>query len=325
MSWVLDAPLQKEGDVSRGSIQRMGEIIQGIMNSKHQLPRTVIFGESKSHDKPGFLETKTRQNVRQEMVVKHWTNANAENLELLPEYRELVNPDAGSDKVIWKCDIDVYAFEEHARRIGFVPWSVKEDTGDRINEIIKVNGQNVCHFFGTPVSDITPDRLRFVTEDQIKKIRDCIETFDDEDDQFDPKRFLLEDGVGHWNIVAELYDPNDFGFSEWATDETVLITQYKMRCAFHPIIIMDRYMLAEERLAYHEKRAILDVPFPEASEEELAAAMGAFDQLHPIGSTGEEEDVSMSDSGFSKPIQPFRPLGNAGSVGLFDPETVDNL
>jgi len=85
------------------------------------------------------------------------------------------------------------------------------------------------------------------------------------DEDFDPMEYQCQKAVGsevkvgHWLLVKENFRAEDFGFTKWADEEKDLIGQYKMRCAFHPVILLDRYMTPAVRLAEKKKRDILNV------------------------------------------------------------------
>ena len=120
------------------------------------------------------------------------------------------------------------------------------------------------YFFGTRVSHISPDKLQHITRAQLERVQACVGAEDFIDDDFHPERYqcFLDSGecVGHWILVRDHFHAEDFGFTHWAEQEGELMGQYKMRCAWHPLILLDRYMTPAERTESKQTRDALDVP-----------------------------------------------------------------
>lgn len=263
VKWILGTNTGQGSDVKRHSNIRMGAIIKKLMSSKYQLPRKVAFGESsKGPDTVAFLDTLSAAKTedRNLFTVGHWSHYSKKNDSILPEYRTEVNSATRSEPMSLMADIDVYAFEEHARKIGYVPYIIDNNTDKKISEILAREDPNEQYFFGTRVSHISPDKLKHITDEQIERIGECISQEDEHDSQFEEDRYLClideggEDKTGHWNFVRQNFRAQDFGFSKWADTESELIGQYKMRCMWNPIIQLDFYMTPTEREASARKR-----------------------------------------------------------------------
>jgi hypothetical protein len=268
VSWIEGAGEKTQQTVKNHANARMGEIITVLMNSEHQLPRSVIFGEVANRpDRAGILVTRTPQSVRSPFSVKNYCQADAENDLLVPEYRAQVNAGLGSDATMTlHCDIDVMALKERALVSSAGAFNVGGSTEELVGSILGAGQQDSGkYFFGMEVPEMGPDKFAAITREQIAAIQATAGKASDTDALFDPSRYMCDNGlgqakIGHWELVAQNYSPTTFGFSAWEATPKGRQMQYKMNCAWHPLIMIDRYMTPEERLLAKQQRDLLEVP-----------------------------------------------------------------
>lgn len=269
IDWIAKAMTNASGNVQKNSHVKMKDIITKLMNSKHQLPRKVSFGDSnEGAHKAAFLPTRSRmmESERPLFRVENKKNHDDETDAWAPEYRDKLGGENGFQEwMTLNSDIDTYALTQHLRKIGYSSFTVGDTTNGKIKEALnqrRARGEEddeEDYFFGTRVSDISPDKLSSISDQTLENIRNSLETEDRQDRDFKPQDYICTvDGVrmGHWNIVKENFSPIPFGYTQWADDEQDLRRQYKM-IAYHPIIMEDRYMTPYDRIAKQQERIFI--------------------------------------------------------------------
>lgn len=196
------------------------ECMQIALNYKHQLPRTIVkekdprSAQLKLHT---FCPTSSLPlTIQQQAVADTFTQS------MLPNYQENVFPVDHRSSFQVNVDLDAYSLERRDNDL-FAGVRGREGVTERVEEILS-GTEEAVFFFGKRVSFVSTNDSSHFTPEVKRRLESALQ---DHVPSLQGREHLYQvEGLYHWNIVKETFNPRPFGFLKWEEDEGKLQEQY---------------------------------------------------------------------------------------------------